>query len=129
MFGGLIPINCRKHREARFYSCSVCRQDRDNSFRTGTQQNVRREVKLRRSWRIARRIREEQGIEQLQAFLAAMVPFVAPNELRGVCAGFGLDYDSIVLLRNEQTSRQASRMNRGESASGNVNAGGMNPDL
>ena len=107
MFGGLIPINCRKHREARFYSCSVCRQDRDNSFRTGTQQNVRREVKLR-------------------AFLAAMVPFVAPNELRGVCTGFGLDYDSIVLLRNEQTSRQASRMNRGESASGNVNAGGMN---
>lgn len=77
--------------------------------------------------RIARRIREEQGIEQLRAFLAAMVPFVAPNELKGVCAGFGLDYDSIVLLRNEQTSRQASRMNRGESASGNVNAGGMNP--
>lgn len=76
--------------------------------------------------RIARRIREEQGIEQLQAFLAAMVPFVAPNELKGVCTGFGLDYDSIVLLRNEQTSRQASRMNRGESASGNVNAGGMN---
>lgn len=76
--------------------------------------------------RIARRIREEQGIEQLRAFLAAMVPFVAPNELKGVCAGFGLDYDSIVLLRNEQTSRQASRMNRGESASGNVNAGGMN---
>ena len=76
--------------------------------------------------RIARRIREEQGIEQLRAFLAAMVPFVAPNELKGVCTGFGLDYDSIVLLRNEQTSRQASRMNRGESASGNVNAGGMN---
>lgn len=76
--------------------------------------------------RIARRIREEQGLEQLRAFLAAMVPFVAPNELKGVCTGFGLDYDSIVLLRNEQTSRQASRMNRGESASGNVNAGGMN---
>ena len=64
--------------------------------------------------RIARRIREEQGIEQLRAFLAAMVPFVAPNELKGVCTGFGLDYDSIVLLRNEQTSRQASRMNCGE---------------
>ena len=48
--------------------------------------------------RIARRIREEQGIEQLRAFLAAMVPFVAPNELKGVCTGFGLDYDSIVLL-------------------------------
>ena len=124
MFGGLIPINCRKHREARFYSCSVCRQDRDNSFRTGTQQNVRREVKLRRSCESQDEFGRSRAL--LRAFLAAMVPFVAPNELKGVCTGFGLDYDSIVLLRNEQTSRQASRMNRGESASGNVNAGGMN---
>lgn len=64
--------------------------------------------------RIARRIREEQGIEQLRAFLAAMVPFVAPNELKGVCAGFGLDYDSIVLLRNEQTQGKLKDEPRGK---------------
>lgn len=42
---------------------------------------------------MARRIRTEQGVEQLKSFLAAMEPFVAPNELRTICNGFGINFD------------------------------------
>lgn len=80
--------------------------------------------------RIARRIREEQGVEQLRAFLAAMVPFVAPNELKSVCSGFGLDYDSILSLKNEQSMRppaRSSRDNPGFGTAGFGNMGAMSP--
>lgn len=45
--------------------------------------------------RLARRIREEQGVDQVRAFLAAMAPFAAPNEIRHIGEGFGIAYESI----------------------------------
>ena len=44
---------------------------------------------------LARRIREEQGIEQVKAFLRAMTPFAAPNELKRIGEGFGIPYERI----------------------------------
>lgn len=41
--------------------------------------------------KLARRIREEQGAEQLKAFFAAMRPFAAPNELKRVSESFGIE--------------------------------------
>ena len=43
--------------------------------------------------RLARRIREEQGPEQTRAFLEAMRPFAAPNELKKIGEGFGIEFD------------------------------------
>ena len=45
--------------------------------------------------RLARRIREEQGSEQVRAFLAAMTPFAAPNEIRHVGESFGISRESL----------------------------------
>lgn len=44
---------------------------------------------------MAKKVYQEQGIEQLKLFLAAMEPFVAPNELKNICDGFGIDIGSI----------------------------------
>lgn len=44
---------------------------------------------------LARRIREEQGVEQVRSFLAAMTPFAAPNEIKRIGEGFGIPYESI----------------------------------
>lgn len=44
---------------------------------------------------MARRVREEQGVEQLRAFLSAMAPFAAPNEIKRLCDSFGLSYASV----------------------------------
>ena len=44
---------------------------------------------------LARRIREEQGVEQVSAFLRAMIPFAAPNELKRIAESFGIPYDRI----------------------------------
>lgn len=43
--------------------------------------------------KLARRIRSEQGAEQLKAFLQAMTPFFAPNELKNAAAEFGVTID------------------------------------
>ena len=62
--------------------------------------------------RLARRIREEQGPEQVKAFIAAMRPFAAPNELRRIGESFGIDYDSIPpepLKAQEPERRSESR--------------------
>lgn len=42
--------------------------------------------------KLARRIRAEQGAAQLKAFLQAMTPFFAPNELKNIAADFGVAY-------------------------------------
>lgn len=57
--------------------------------------------------RLARRIREEQGVEQLRAFLAAMAPFSAPNEIRHIGEDFGIPFESIEAerRRKEEPSR------------------------
>ncbi|MBO4563273.1 MAG: hypothetical protein J5772_06655 [Clostridia bacterium] len=57
--------------------------------------------------RIARRIREEQGAEQVRAFLAAMLPFAAPNEIRRIGEGFGIPFESIESLRAPQIAPPA----------------------
>lgn len=44
---------------------------------------------------LARRVRSEQGVEQLKAYLLAVEPFVAPNEIRTISAAFGLNFDSL----------------------------------
>ena len=43
--------------------------------------------------KLARRIREEQGPEQVKAFLEAMRPFAAPYELKNIGDGFGIAFD------------------------------------
>ena len=43
--------------------------------------------------KLARRIREEQGPEQVKAFLEAMRPFAAPYELKNIGDGFGISFD------------------------------------
>ncbi|MCR5610935.1 MAG: hypothetical protein K6F68_03785 [Clostridiales bacterium] len=59
--------------------------------------------------RLARRIREEQGVEQLRAFLAAMGPFSAPNEIRHIGEDFGIPFESIEAERRRTEERQAPR--------------------
>lgn len=44
---------------------------------------------------MARRVREEQGVEQLKQFLSAMKPFAAPNEIRRLCEGFGINFQTL----------------------------------
>ena len=62
---------------------------------------------------LARRIREEQGVEQVRAFLAAMTPFSAPNEIRHIGEGFGIPFESIELERERTVkSRQPVQENR-----------------
>lgn len=41
---------------------------------------------------LARRIREEQGVEGLRAFLLAMEPFAAPYELKNLAERFGMEH-------------------------------------
>lgn len=45
--------------------------------------------------KLARRIREEQGAEQVREFFIAMTPFVAPGELRFAAAGFGIEPEAL----------------------------------
>ena len=67
--------------------------------------------------RLARRIREEQGPEQVKAFISAMRPFAAPNELRRVSEGFGIDYESIPKepFRERETDRRNDQAGSGRS--------------
>ena len=67
---------------------------------------------------LARRIREEQGVEQLKAFLAAMEPFVAPNELRSISSGFGINYDMLV---NQHKTHNAAHGNANPHGIANFN--------
>ncbi|MBR4636793.1 MAG: hypothetical protein IKO51_10650 [Clostridia bacterium] len=57
---------------------------------------------------MARRIRDEQGVSGLRDFLSAMAPFSAPNELRSVAEGFGMDYDEIKARRGSREQDQRS---------------------
>lgn len=45
---------------------------------------------------MARKIRREQGVEQLRAFLSAIGPFISPNELKSICGVFGLNFNTSV---------------------------------
>lgn len=67
--------------------------------------------------RLARRIRQEQGAEQVKAFLAAMTPFSAPNEIKRIGENFGIPFESI---ENERMKREPVRQNA-------PNAGAVRP--
>lgn len=71
---------------------------------------------------MARRVNTEQGVQQLKAYLLAIEPFVAPNELRNISGSFGLDFDSI-----ERPVKQtpAPEKNRKQSSMGGMNTGSM----
>lgn len=60
---------------------------------------------------LARRIRAEQGIEGLKAFLGAMKPFAAPYELKNIALSFGLDYENIT-----RSERPAHAQTEGQGA-------------
>lgn len=51
---------------------------------------------------MAKKVYQEQGTEQLKLFLAAMEPFVAPNELKIICDGFGIDINNIPIKSNRK---------------------------
>lgn len=71
---------------------------------------------------MARRIRDEQGIEQLKKFLIAVEPFVAPYELRNISSGFGIEYDSLIYERRINNSPQ---MNHGSQGANKGNSNQM----
>lgn len=56
---------------------------------------------------LARRIREEQGVEQLKEFLAAMTPFAAPGELKMAGERFGVSYESPNRQKDTGLAQQA----------------------
>ncbi|MBR0134793.1 MAG: hypothetical protein IJM18_01205 [Clostridia bacterium] len=65
---------------------------------------------------LARRIREEQGPEQVKAFIGAMAPFAAPNELKRISEGFGIEYETIdrPLARRPEQPQPARDSNGGQ---------------
>lgn len=73
------------------------------------QNNVNRANDTSPALLMARRIRDEQGIEQLKLFLAAMEPFVAPYELKNISSGFGIEYDSLMLSRKQNQNAQINQ--------------------
>jgi hypothetical protein len=58
---------------------------------------------------LARRIRREQGAEQVKAFLAAMEPFSAPNEIKRIGEDFGIPYESIEAARARTRPAEVKR--------------------
>lgn len=76
--------------------------------------------------RLARRIREEQGVEQLRAFLAAMGPFSAPNEIRHIGEDFGIPFESIEAERRRAEERTRVQTAPRQEPSGNRMADQMN---
>ena len=68
---------------------------------------------------LARRIRAEQGAEQVKAFLEAMRPFAAPNELKHIGRSFGIE------LSEAQTSIAETRPTQSQPA----NASSAMPQL
>lgn len=52
---------------------------------------------------MAKKVYQEQGTEQLKLFLAAMEPFIAPNELKNICIGFGIDIEKIIVKINHKS--------------------------
>ena len=58
---------------------------------------------------LARRIRQEQGAEQVKAFLAAMEPFSAPNEIKRIGEDFGIPYENIEAARARSLPPQERR--------------------
>ncbi|MBR4434576.1 MAG: hypothetical protein IKS90_00530 [Clostridia bacterium] len=58
---------------------------------------------------LSRRIRSEQGIEGLKAFLGAMRPFAAPYELKNIALSFGLDPESITRFDRPEPARTAGQ--------------------
>lgn len=71
---------------------------------------------------MARRVNAEQGKEQLKAYLLAMEPFVAPNELRSISNSFGLDFDSIERPKKQSPALAKSGVKQGNG----MNMGGLN---
>ena len=54
---------------------------------------------------MAKRVYQEQGMEQLKAFIVAIEPFVAPNELRTICSSFGLNFESLPRNAKQQQAQ------------------------
>ncbi|MDY5001078.1 MAG: hypothetical protein SO122_01200 [Eubacteriales bacterium] len=54
---------------------------------------------------MAKRVYQEQGMEQLKAFVVAIEPFVAPNELRTICSSFGLNFESLPRNAKQQQAQ------------------------
>lgn len=88
----------------------------------GMRQVQRRDMEQSPALLMARRVNTEQGTQQLKAYLLAIEPFVAPNELRNISGSFGLDFDSI-----EKPVRQTSapEKNKKQSSTGSMNMGNM----
>lgn len=88
----------------------------------GMRQVQHRDMEQSPALLMARRVNTEQGTQQLKAYLLAIEPFVAPNELRNISGSFGLDFDSI-----ERPVKQAPapEKNRKQGSMGGMNAGNM----
>ena len=102
--------------------------------RTGTESRpagIRQNAEASPLLKLARRVREEQGVEQLKAFLTAMIPFAAPNEIRRVSEGFGIPFERISERRGTADNREGRQdcFSRLQQDGGNRQGSGVNPGL
>lgn len=70
---------------------------------------------------LARRVRSEQGVEQLKAYLVAIEPFVAPNEVRAIGSAFGIDTDALPRPNIRQNQNQQGNAQNNSIGGGNRN--------
>ncbi len=52
------------------------------------------------AFQLAKRIRAEQGVEQVKKFIAAIEPFVAEEERKTISQRFGINFDDIKSISN-----------------------------
>ena len=82
---------------------------------------------------LANRIRDEQGAEQIKAFLLAMRPFAAPNELKKLGAEFGMDFDGISAAFEAERLAERRRLggsnDKQQNAQAQQNSNGMQSQL
>lgn len=70
---------------------------------------------------LARRVRSEQGVEQLKAYLVAIEPFVAPNEVKAIGSAFGIDTDTLPRPSTMQSHNQQGNPQNNGFGAGNRN--------
>lgn len=75
---------------------------------------------------MAKKIRREQGVEQLRSFLSAVEPFIPPNELKSICNVFGMNYNALTDDASHQTAFRPGNFSAGNDKipAGNFPGGG-----
>ena len=75
---------------------------------------------------LAMRISEEQGPDQVKAFLSAMIPFAAPNELKFIGSEFGISSESFLSDGKKQSPGSSAAAKDGVRVDENKSNNGSN---